>query len=101
MLILALSNIGAVALFLTGLGIAPIYPNLTHLTPIHFGRERSAQMISAQMALTYVGILVAPLLFGLLAGVLGSDIFGVFLLVLYAVLLLGTLLLMRSVKTRG
>lgn len=94
-------GVGAVALLLTGLGIAPIYPNLTHLTPIHFGRERSAQMISAQMALTYVGILVAPLLFGLLAGVLGSGIFGVFLLVLYAVLLLGTLLLMRSVRTRG
>lgn len=93
--------IGAAALLLTGLGVAPIYPNLTHLTPIHFGRERSAQMISAQMALTYVGFLVAPILFGLLADVLGSGIFGVYLLVLYGVLFLGTLLLMGSVRRRG
>ena len=93
--------VGAIALLLTGLGIAPIYPNLTYLTPIHFGRERSATMISAQMALTYVGILLAPLTFGLLAGFLGSGIFSVFLLVLYAVLLFGACLLVRSVKKRG
>ena len=95
-------GLATAALFLCGFGVSPIYPNLTYLTPIHFGRELSSSMIAAQMALTYVGILFAPLLFGILADRLGSGIFGRYLLVLLALLLLGAFLLSRGVrKKRG
>ncbi len=66
-----LSTIG---LFLIGFGIGPMYPNLTHLTPIHFGEKIMQAVIGTQMAFAYVGILVSPILFGVIA-----DAFGVYL----------------------
>lgn len=54
-------------LILIGLGCAPIYPCIIHSTPDHFGAERSQALIGVQMASAYVGILLMPPLFGLIA----------------------------------
>ena len=55
------------AIFLIGLGCAPIYPCVIHSTPDHFGRRESQELIGIQMASAYVGTLAMPPLFGFLA----------------------------------
>ena len=50
-----------------GLGCAPVYPCIIHMTPAVFGKEKSQAMIGVQMAFAYMGFLVTPPLFGVLA----------------------------------
>lgn len=50
-----------------GLGCAPVYPSIIHMTPFLFGKENSQALIGVQMASAYTGSCVAPPLFGLLA----------------------------------
>lgn len=69
-------------LVLIGLGCAPIYPSIIHSTPDHFGAERSQAVIGIQMASAYVGNLVMPPLFGLIANNLTPALFPVYLLFL-------------------
>ncbi len=59
--------VSAVALFLIGLGIGPIYPNLVHLTPKNFGEDIAQSVMGFQQAMTYLGIMIMPWLFGMLA----------------------------------
>lgn len=67
-MLLPLGELAAMAgLLLIGLGCAPIYPCVIHSTPAHFGAENSQAIIGVQMASAYMGILVMPPLFGLLA----------------------------------
>ncbi|MBR2949611.1 MAG: MFS transporter [Lachnospiraceae bacterium] len=51
----------------TGLGCAPIYPCIIHMTPDVFGKDKSQAMIGVQMAFAYIGFLVMPPLFGVIA----------------------------------
>ena len=67
---------------LVGLGCAPIYPSIIHSTPDHFGADRSQAVIGIQMASAYVGNLVMPPLFGLLANNVAPALFPVYLLAL-------------------
>lgn len=69
-------------LVLVGLGCAPIYPSIIHSTPDHFGADRSQAVIGIQMASAYVGNLVMPPLFGLLANNVAPALFPVYLLAL-------------------
>jgi fucose permease len=64
-----------IGLFLTGFGVGPVYPNLTYLTPINFDKEHSQAVIGSQMALAYVGILFAPIIFGFLAQAISTAVF--------------------------
>ena len=75
-------------LVLTGLGCAPIYPSIIHSTPDHFGADRSQAVIGIQMASAYVGNLVMPPLFGLLANNITPALFPFYLLILLAVMVL-------------
>ena len=69
-------------LVLVGVGCAPIYPSIIHATPDHFGADRSQAVIGIQMASAYVGNLVMPPLFGLLANNITLALFPFYLLVL-------------------
>ena len=69
-------------LVLVGVGCAPIYPSIIHATPDHFGADRSQAVIGIQMASAYVGNLVMPPLFGLLANNITPALFSFYLLVL-------------------
>ena len=68
-------------LVLVGVGCAPIYPSIIHATPDHFGADRSQAVIGIQMASAYVGNLVMPPLFGLLANNITPALFPFYLLV--------------------
>ncbi len=91
----------AVALFLIGFGNGPIYPNLTHLTPIHFGKEISQSVMGSQMAAAYLGIMLAPPLFGLVAQRFGSYLLPYFLLAFFVLLIASTLSLYRSSQKKA
>ena len=67
-------------LILIGLGCAPIYPCIIHSTPAHFGPERSQALIGVQMASAYVGSLLAPPIFGLIANHISVSLLPVYLL---------------------
>ena len=76
---------GLAGLILIGLGCAPIYPSIIHSTPDHFGAENSQAVIGVQMAAAYVGILVMPPVFGLIATHISASLLPLYLL---AILLL-------------
>ena len=50
-----------------GLGCAPIYPCIIHMTPDVFGRDKSQAMIGFQMAFAYTGFCIVPPFFGVIA----------------------------------
>jgi fucose permease len=66
-------------LVLVGLGCAPIYPCIIHSTPELFGADRSQAIIGVQMAAAYVGTLMMPPLFGLIANYISVTLFPIFL----------------------
>lgn len=80
----------SVSLFFIGLGNGPIFPNMLHLTPELFGKDLSQAVIGAEMATSYIGVLLAPALFGLIAQNVTAALFPVYLLVLYALMITGT-----------
>lgn len=52
-----------IALACIGVGCAPIFPSMIHLTPARFGRRDSQRVMGVQMAAAYVGcVLITPLI---------------------------------------
>ncbi len=70
-----------------GLGCAPIYPCIIHMTPDVFGADKSQAMIGVQMAFAYVGILAMPPLFGVIAEYISVSLLPIFLLIFIALML--------------
>ena len=62
-----------------GLGCAPIYPSIIHMTPSLFGEEKSQALIGVQMASAYLGSCFMPPVFGLLANHITPALLPVFL----------------------
>lgn len=67
-------NFLLVALFLIGFGCAPIFPTLIHETPLNFGNENSQAIIGMQMGFAYIGAMLMPALFGVIAARTGHDL---------------------------
>ena len=53
-----------VGLLLYGIGCAPVFPNLIHITPRRFGASHSQAIIGLQMAAAYTGSTLMPPLVG-------------------------------------
>ncbi len=51
-------------LLLFGLGCAPVFPNLIHITPQRFGADYSQAVIGLQMASAYIGSTLMPPIVG-------------------------------------
>ena len=79
----ALTTVGFVTI---GLGCAPVYPCIIHMTPELFGKDRSQAMIGVQMASAYIGTLVAPPLFGLIANNVTPKLLPLFLVAFLALM---------------
>ena len=78
-----------------GLGCAPIYPCIIHMTPSVFGKDKSQAMIGIQMAFAYTGLLLMPPLFGLIA-----DLISISLLPVYQLLLVAVMFVMHEIVAR-
>lgn len=75
-------TISLLSLIVIGLGSAPIYPSFIHATPGLFGEGKSQSIIGIQMASAYVGNIVMPPLFGIIANGISLSIFPVYLFIL-------------------
>lgn len=88
-MILPGSNILAMAgLILIGLGCAPIYPCVIHSTPAHFGADKSQAIIGVQMAFAYIGTMLMPPLFGLIARGISVALLPFYLFVILVVMII-------------
>lgn len=76
------------ALFLVGLGNAPVFPNMIHLTPDNFGKENSQAVMSIQMSASYLSILLAPVLFGWIAQNISISLFPYYLSIMFMVMII-------------
>ena len=70
-------QVALVGLVTIGLGCAPIYPCIIHSTPTNFGADKSQAVIGVQMASAYVGNLLMPPLFGIIANHISVRLFPV------------------------
>lgn len=70
-----------VGFIIIGLGCAPIYPCIIHMTPDVFGKDKSQAIIGVQIAFAYVGFLVMPPLFGVIAEYVSISLLPPYLLV--------------------
>ena len=98
-LILLITNDTASAVlgfFLIGLGNGPVFPNMTHLTPILYKKETSQSIIGMEMAFSNLSIMLTPVLFGFISDVMGNEIFPVFLTVMFALMAGCTIILKVS-----
>lgn len=90
-LLLPLSaTVSAVALFLIGLGNGPLFPNFNYLTPQNFGAAVSQSVMGTQMASAYVGVMVAPVICGILGQMFGMGIFPFYLMIFYVIMIFAT-----------
>lgn len=93
-------SICTLGLFLIGFGNGPVYPNMTHLTPITFGKDVSQSIIGMQMTLTYIAIMVTPLVFGMLAQYIGAFLAPYFQIILFAGMMTSYAVFIPTLKSK-
>lgn len=97
MLVLPLPAVfSAVGLFLVGLGNGPVFPNMSHLTPHLFGREVSQSVMGLQLTVSYLGIMMAPALFSVLAQQITTALFPWYILIISVGLFVSTAMMKRK-----
>lgn len=98
-LFLPLSEYVALAGFvLIGIGCAPIYPCIIHSTPDIFGADKSQAIVGVQMASAYVGSLLMPSVFGIVANHITVSLLPMYLCVIFGVMLVMYERLVRCTK---
>ncbi len=93
--------VSGAALFLLGLGIGPIFPNLVHLTPDNFGEDIAQSVMGVQQAMAYAGIMLMPWLFGVLAQVFSTALLPYYLLLMLTLYAVTVTALMRIVRGKS
>lgn len=73
-------------LVIIGLGCAPIYPCVIHSTPSYFGEDKSQAIVGVQMACAYIGSMLMPPLFGLIAQYVSIRLFPFYMLFFLALM---------------
>ena len=83
-----------------GLGCAPVYPCIIHMTPDVFGADKSQAMIGVQMAFAYTGFLLMPPLFGIIAEHISITLLPAYQLIFLALMAVTHEIVLKS-KTKG
>lgn len=83
-------NIGFIfaGIVIVGLGCAPIYPCVIHSTPARFGVKRSQAIVGVQMASAYIGTMIMPPIFGILADSLSMIIWPFYLVTILLLMII-------------
>ena len=92
------SAFALVGFIVIGLGCAPIYPCIIHMTPDVFGADKSQAMIGVQMAFAYIGILAMPPLFGVIAEYITVSLLPIYLLIFLVIILAMHELVLKKAK---
>lgn len=102
MLLVPGSNVLPIAgLFMVGFGNGSIYPNFIHLTPYNFGKDISQAVMGSLIAMAYIGVMIAPPLFGLVNIIFSAKSFPIFTTVLYVIMVLTIFIFVKQVKKEG
>lgn len=97
-LFLPLSEFVTLAGFvLVGIGCAPIYPCIIHSTPDIFGADKSQAIVGVQMASAYIGSLLMPSVFGIIANHISVALLPMYLCVILVVMVVMYERLVRKV----
>ena len=88
-------------LFLVGLGNGPIFPNMTHLAPIHYGKSKSQAFIGLQGGGSYASFMMLPVITGQLIQRLGSGTFPWILTVTMVLTVVATLSTLQIHSTKS
>ena len=64
----------AYGMLLFGLGLAPLFPTMVHLTPERFGNAHAARIIGLQISSAYIGATFIPPVIGWVANLTGIGI---------------------------
>ena len=80
------STFSLVGFIIIGLGCAPVYPCIIHMTPNVFGKDKSQAMIGMQMAFAYTGFLIMPPLFGVIADYVSIGLMPIYILAILIVM---------------
>lgn len=91
-------KVALAGLIIIGMGCAPIYPCIIHSTPDNFGADKSQAIIGVQMASAYVGNLLMPPLFGIIANHISVALLPVYLLLILAVMFIMHMKLIKKTK---
>lgn len=75
-----------VGLIIIGLGCAPIYPCVIHVTPRYFGADKSQAIVGLQMASAYVGSMLMPSVFGVIGQYVSLSLLPLFLIILLIIM---------------
>ena len=91
--------ISLIGLIMIGLGCAPIYPCIIHSTPEYFGADKSQAIIGVQMASAYIGTLLMPPIFGLIAEYINVSLYPVdlFIVMIFMVVMHEALLRKKNI----
>lgn len=92
--------LSAAAFFLIGLGNGPMFPNYNYMAPENFGKDVSQSVISIQMATAYVGIMIGPLICGLLGQTVGMIVFPFYIALFFTAMLIITVSAGRLFKCK-
>lgn len=92
--------VATIGLFLVGLGNGPMFPNYNYMAPENFGKEVSQSVISIQMAFAYAGIMIGPLICGLLGQVVGMIVFPFYLIGFFVAMCVITVFVRRLLLKR-
>lgn len=98
LMLLPFSVTALCGLFLGGIGIGPVYPNLMHLIPRIFGEENSQSVMGTQQAAAYCGVLFMPALFGVIAGNIGAWLLPVYTAVLLILTVIASLSVSKTLR---
>lgn len=90
-----------VGFVIIGLGCAPIYPCIIHMTPDVFGADKSQAMIGVQMAFAYIGFLVMPPLFGIIAENISISLLPIYLSIFLVMIFLMHEMVLKKAKNNG
>ncbi len=93
--------VSAAVLFFIGFAIGPVYPNLVHLTSKNFSADVVRSVMGLQQAMTYLGIMIMPPIFGALAEWLGMEILPYYLILLLAVYAVIFNIRMKNAKVKA
>jgi fucose permease len=86
---------------LLGLGCAPIFPSLIHLTPVHFGASNSQAIVGLQMAGAYLGATTMPALFGKIASAVSFNLYTPYIALFFFIMLIAIVLLKKMAGGRS
>jgi len=84
-----------ITLLFAGIGVGPLFPNMIYLTTHLFPRNIVLSINGIEFVSTYVGIMIFPAIFGILAQYIGVHLYSGYLLVMSFIVVLSVAMILK------